>query len=217
MTPRLSSTRSQSPSADRCRLLLNVTMAAIALAAIATAASANPTRIADVDYPGGFPTRVANHKGLFKAEWVDAIVEYSALGRDNLCALRARQTDYALMGLTPLAIDLAWGADPREADDPVNLASLVRLIHLTQVAALDNATASEAAELSGKRIGLMARTKAEVAWARISAWHGIDPAATKSSTDGSRPCPRRSGTERSTTQSSGNPRPAAWTPVPETK
>jgi len=140
-----------------------------------TAANADAVRISGVDYLGDLPTKVADHHGLFAAQGIDAVVEYGASGRDNLRALRAGETDFALMALTPLAIDLAADSNPREPDDPVILASIVHSTRLNQVVALapdlDTPT-----KLSGSRIGLMRGTNAEFVWALFAAYHGIDPA-----------------------------------------
>lgn len=148
-------------------------VAACVLFAAATAASAEEVRIAGVDYLGDLPTRVADHKGLFAAAGLDAVVDYAASGRDNLRALRAGETDFALMSLTPLAIDLVADAQPNEPDDPIILASLVHSARLKQVVTLEGGP-SEPRDLAGARIGLTRGTSAEFAWALFAAYHGID-------------------------------------------
>lgn len=112
--------------------------AAMMAFAFTAATSADAVRIAGVDYLGDLPTRVADHNNLFVAEGVDAVVSYSASGRDNLRALRAGETDFALMALTPLAIDLVLDRAPRGTDDPVILASVVHSTRLNHVVALGN-------------------------------------------------------------------------------
>ncbi|MEF8833886.1 MAG: NrtA/SsuA/CpmA family ABC transporter substrate-binding protein [Halofilum sp. (in: g-proteobacteria)] len=148
--------------------------AACVLCLVATAANAETIRIAGVDYLGDLPTRVADHEGLFAAAGVDAVVQYAASGRDALRALRAGETDFALMALTPLAIDLVADSDPRGPDDPVILASLVHSTRMKQVVALDRG-ARTPRDLAGSRIGLARGTSAEFAWSLFTAYHGIAP------------------------------------------
>ncbi len=128
------------------------------------ATSADEVRITGADYLGDLPTRVADHNNLFAAEGIDAVVAYSASGRDNLRALRAGETDFALMALTPLAIDLVMDPDPWGTDDPVILASVVHSTRLNHVVALGNGGPRKPADLVDGRIGLMRGTNAEFVW-----------------------------------------------------
>lgn len=149
--------------------------AALMTFAFTAATSADEVRIAGVDYLGDLPTRVADHNSLFAAEGINAAVTYSASGHENLRALRAGETDFALMALTPLAIDLVVDADPRGMDDPVILASVVHSTRLNRVVTLDNGGAQDPADLVGKRVGLMRGTNAEFVWSLFAAYHGLDP------------------------------------------
>lgn len=155
---------------------LRAAMAVATLAlAFAAPASADEVRITGVDYLGDLPTRVADHNGLFAAEGVNAAVTYSGSGRENLRALRARETDFALMALTPLAIDLVVDADPRGMDDPVILASVVHSTRLNQVVALGDGGPRHPSDLAGRRIGLMRGTNAEFVWSLFATYHDLDP------------------------------------------
>lgn len=154
-----------------------VALAAAMMAFAFTAVSfADEVRVTGVDYLGDLPTRVADHNNLFAAQGIDARVAYSASGHDNLRALRAGDTDFALMALTPLAVDLAADHDPREANDPVILASVVHSTRLHQVVALGDGGYLAPANLAGRRIGLMRGTSAEFVWSLFAAYHGLDPA-----------------------------------------
>jgi len=132
-------------------------------------------RIAGVVYLGDLPTVVAEHDGLFAAHGVDAVVELNVSGRFNLARLRAGETEFALMALTPLVLDRMQDATPGAADDPVVLASLVHSIRLNDVVTLAGSGIETPADLRGRRIALAAGTNAEFVWWLFSHFHEIDP------------------------------------------
>lgn len=134
-------------------------------------------RITGVLYLGDLPTLVADRRGLFAAGGVEADVRYGFSGKRNLEKLRAGETDFALMALTPLVIDLLQDPDPGEADDPVILASLVHSTRLNQVLALTGSGLERPADLVGRRVGIMRGTNAEFVWSLFAAYHGLDPGA----------------------------------------
>lgn len=159
----------------RAGTLLAAWLAAAALSTIAAAASPPAVRIAGVTYLGDLPTLVADRHGLFARASVDAKVEYAASGKHNLERLRAGQTDFALMELTPLVLDLLADDTPGEADDPVILASLVHSGLLNQVVARPASSLQAPRDLDGRRVGLMKGTSAEVVWWLFATYHDLDP------------------------------------------
>lgn len=145
------------------------------LAAGAAAQTAPPVRIAGVVYLGDLPTVVAREEGLFRRHGLDARVELNDSGRDNLQRLRAGETDFALMALTPLVLDALADPDPGGADDPVILASLVHSTRLNHVVTLAGRGIATAADLAGRRLGLARGTNAEFVWWLFAHFHDLDP------------------------------------------
>ncbi|MDZ7748712.1 MAG: hypothetical protein U5K43_07600 [Halofilum sp. (in: g-proteobacteria)] len=93
------------------------------LAAAPAPAADPPIRIDGVTYLGDLPTLVAEHRGLFTRNGIRAEVRHGDSGKQNLGRLRAGETDFALMALTPWCWT-SWPTRPRPArDDPVALAS----------------------------------------------------------------------------------------------
>jgi len=131
-------------------------------------------RIRGVDYLGDLPTLVADKQGFFEAEGVKPVVEYGVSGKQNLVLLRAGETDFALMALTPLVIDLLNDDTPGQADDPVILASLVHSTDLNQVVSLRGSHIERPADLQNRRIGVMKGTNAEFVWWLFATYHGFD-------------------------------------------
>lgn len=136
-------------------------------------------RIAGVVYLGDLPTVVAEHDGLFAANGVDAEVAFNDSGRYNLARLRAGETDFAMMALTPLVLDRMTDATEGDADDPVILGSLVHSTRLNDVVALAGNGVETPADLAGRRIGLAKGTNAEFVWWLFAHFHGLDPQATE--------------------------------------
>ncbi|MEX2517134.1 MAG: ABC transporter substrate-binding protein [Gammaproteobacteria bacterium] len=134
-------------------------------------------RIGGVDSLGDLPTLVADQHALFSAENLSASVDYSLSGEQNLDLLRNRQTDFALMSLTPVVLDMLTDTTPGGADDPVILASLVHSTRFNQVVALADRRLREPHHLAGKRVGLMRGTNAEFTWWLFAAYHKLDTAS----------------------------------------
>lgn len=133
------------------------------------------TRINGVMYLGDLPTVVADKRGFFGRQHVNADVSYRFSGKRNLELLRSGRVDFALMSLTPLVMDILADPDPGQPDDPVILASVVHSTRLNQVVALADAGFGQPAELAGQRIGLMKGTNAEFVWWLFAAYNGFDP------------------------------------------
>lgn len=132
-------------------------------------------RIAGVDYIGDLPTLVAEQEGLFAAAGLTVSVTRNLSGRDNLRQLLAGEVDFALMALTPLVLHQLQRTAPPDDQTPVILASLVHTVHITQVVAIAGRGIAHPADLSGRRVGLMPGTNAELLWWLFAAYHGLDP------------------------------------------
>jgi len=135
-------------------------------------------RIQGVMYLGDLPTLVADKRGLFEAQGLRPEVAYGLSGKQNLARLRAGETDFALMALTPLVLDLLHDNTPGGPDDPVILASLIHATSLNQVVSLERTGAPAGpADFAGRRVGLMRGTNAELVWWLFATYHGLDPDA----------------------------------------
>ena len=165
--------RSGSALGAVCRALTPILLMAVCLGA-ATAEPASPVRIAGAAYFGDLPTHVADARGLFAAEGLEASVTYSESGKDNLARLRAGKSDFALMALTPLVLDRLADADPGRPDDPVILASLLQSYELTAVVAGPRTGIERPADLRGHRIAFERGTNTEFVWWLFAQFHGID-------------------------------------------
>ena len=153
----------------------------MALGALMTVTSgsvgADEIRLAGVQYLGDLPTVVADHEQLFARQGLDVTVGFNLSGRQNLEALRAGETDFALMALTPLVLDRLADATPGGADDPVILASLVHSIRLNHVVTFAGSGIETPRDLRGRTVALPGGTNAEFVWEVFSRVHGLDPAA----------------------------------------
>lgn len=143
------------------------------MTAAAATPPAAPIRLAGVVYLGDLPTVVAEHEALFAAQGLHVVVEYNPSGKRNLEKLRAGETDFALMALTPLVLDRLADTTPGGADDPVILASLVHSTRLNQLVALAGAGIESPMDLRGRRVGLPKGTNAEFIWWVFRQYHGL--------------------------------------------
>lgn len=134
-------------------------------------------RIGGATYLGDAPTLVADRHDLFRANGVDAEVDYAVAGKGNLERLRAGEIDFALMALTPLVLDRLSDPTPGGKDDPVILASLVHTTHLNEVLVAADSPINEPADLAGRVVSLTRDTSAEFAWWLFTRYHGLDPNA----------------------------------------
>lgn len=144
---------------------------------LARAADSPPVRLAGVDYLVDLPTVIARHERLFARHGLEVDVQFNQSGKHNLEQLRAGETDFALMALTPIVLDRLADPSPGGADDPVILASLVQPIWLNYVVVPASGPVEHAADLPGRRVGLRKRTRAEFVWWLFAHFHGFDPAS----------------------------------------
>ena len=151
----------------------------LALLTPGPAMAAGPIRVTGADYLGDLPTLVADRRGLFAREGLDVQVDYGVSGRDNLRALREGRTDFALMALTPLVLDHLRRGPARHANDPVMLASMVHSRRLNHLVAHPDSDIRGAADLAGRRVGLVADTHAAFAWSLYADYHDRTPAGAR--------------------------------------
>ena len=156
---------------------LFILIAAVFLSSIGAADSnaSREVRIAGAAYLGDLPTHVAEKRGLFADEGLQAKVHYSESGKQNLMRLRAGETDFALMALTPLVLDYLADEDRGRLDDPVILASLLQSYELTAVLAVPGTGIERPADLAGRRVGFERGANTEFVWWLFEQVHGIDP------------------------------------------
>lgn len=140
---------------------------------------AEPVRIAGAVYLGDLPTVIAEHDDLFAARGIDAEVRYELTGKHSLRRLRTGDTDFALMALTPLVLDLLADETRGEPDDPVILASLLHSTELNDVITLSGSGIEKPSDLVGRKIGLGMGTNAEFVWWLFAHVNELDPAGVR--------------------------------------
>lgn len=145
----------------------------LANASVAQTDSQRPVRIAGSAYLGDLPTFVAEHRGLFDAQGLEATVTHGEAGRGNMALLRAGETDFALMALTPLVLDRFADADPGQPDDPVILASLLQSYELTSVTTSPDFGVHRPSDFRGRRIAFEPRTSTEFVWWLFEKFHAL--------------------------------------------
>jgi len=160
----------------------NLRFVAAAVALLSSSTAAEPqtqgtVRIAGAAYVGDLPTHVADARGLFAGQGLDAVVDYSESGKRNMARLRAGETDFALMALTPLVLDRLADPDPGGPDDPVILASLLQSHELTVIFAAPDSGIDRPADLGGHRVAIERGTNTEFVWWLFEQFHDIDPAS----------------------------------------
>lgn len=131
---------------------------------LATAAQADPLRIMGVDYAGDLPTLIAERNGHFAASGTDVTISRGASGSANLAALRAGRTDFALMAMSPLVLDVLADPDPGQPDDPVILANLSHASPLIRILRRDDGMDPADASFAGLRVGVPRGTNADYVW-----------------------------------------------------
>ena len=157
--------------------ILAATGLLLAGVAAAESGSDDGVRIGGAAYLGDLPTHVADARNLFAEHGLRAVVEYSESGKRNLARLRAGETDFALMALTPLVLDRVADSDPGEPDDPVILASLLQSYELTAVLAAPDAGIEQPPDLRGHRVAFEQGTNTEFVWWLFAQFHEIDPSS----------------------------------------
>ena len=160
--------------ARSCDVFTAATATLLAGSVVAHSSLGAEVRIAGAAYLGDLPTHVAERRGLFADEGLQANVHYSESGKQNLARLRADETDFALMALTPLVLDRLADSDPGQAGDPVILASLLQSSELTAVLARPGAGMERPGDLAGRRIGFERGTNTEFVWWLFEQVHRID-------------------------------------------
>lgn len=133
-----------------------------------------PLRINGVTYLGDLPTLIADEKGLFREHNLDITVDRTTSGSNNIDALRAGDTDLALMALTPFVLEHLRRPDMAGPDTPVILASLVHSTRLNDVIVPAGSAINTPADLAGRRIGLARGTNSEYLWWLFRIYHGLD-------------------------------------------
>jgi ABC-type nitrate/sulfonate/bicarbonate transport system substrate-binding protein len=164
----------QAPGARGAGLTRAVLALVLALPVTAAAAESGPPRLLGVRYLGDLPSLVADERGFFRGSAESLNVEYTSSGRINLRKLRAGETDYAVMALTPLVIDALSDASPGEASDPVIVGNLLNSHRLNQVVTLKRTGVSRPRDLETSRVGLVKGTNAEFVWSLFARMHGLD-------------------------------------------
>ncbi|GHE20353.1 ABC transporter substrate-binding protein [Halomonas urumqiensis] len=144
-------------------------------ASCAHASTHDPVRLFSVAYLGDLPTLIALDEGSFQRQGLDVVFERRQSGKQTIQALRAGETDIALMAPTPLVLDLLETPHTGGAEDPLVIASLVYSSRLNHVVALRRHDIRTPTDLADKRVGLMAGTNAEFLWWLFTALHRIDP------------------------------------------
>lgn len=141
----------------------------------AVASQAEPLRITGAEYPGDLPTLIAERDGHFASTGTEFSVTRGPSGSENLKALRAGETDFALMAMTPLALDVLADPDPGQPDDPVILANLSHARPLIRILRLDAGSEAPDASLAGLRVGVPRGTNADYAWHLFRSINDIGP------------------------------------------
>lgn len=123
---------------------------------------------------GDFPTFVADKEGFLERYGLDIEVIYRDSGWDSLRALKAGDTDFALMALTPLLLDRLSTNRPSTPSELVILASLVSSTRLNHVVAKSSGKITQPSDLEGRRVGLVRGTNSEYLWWLFSTYHRLD-------------------------------------------
>lgn len=131
-------------------------------------------RIASAVYLGDVPTIVAEERGLFAEQGIQAEVTHHASGVLSMAKLRAGEADFALMALTPMVLDRLADDDSGGPDDPVILASLVHSMGLLQIVTTSDSGIRQPADVRGRRIAVDRGTNSEFVWWLYEQYHGID-------------------------------------------
>lgn len=152
-------------------------LAAVAAVPAVAAEAGDPIRLRGVLYLGDLPTQVADARELFARHGLSVEVDYEETGRESLQALRAGETDFALMSLTPLVLDRLAHPGPDGGDDPVILTNLVHSTGLKRVVTLADNGIETAADLAGRRVGLARGMNTEFLWWQFAIYHRLDPAS----------------------------------------
>lgn len=159
-----------------------IAMMSLVLAGNAVAESGPPraVRIAGATYLGDLPTYVADELGFFAGNAVEATVQYSDSGKQNMALLRAGDVDFALMALTPFVLDRLADPDPGQPDDPVIVTSLLQSHELTAIMASHASGIERPADLRGHRVAIDRGTNTEFVLWLFEQFHGIDGTSVES-------------------------------------
>lgn len=128
------------------------------------AAEQGLTRISGNFYLGDAPTLIAERGGHFTERGLSVEVEFRTGGKHKLERLRAGEIDFALLALTPLALDLWSDPTPRGRDDPVILAGLAHFARPHTTVVPSNSPVERLSDLDGRKLGLALGSGGEFAW-----------------------------------------------------
>ncbi len=157
-----------------CVPLLLLVLLCLVVPVSAAGDSRDGIRLSGVTYLGDLPTLIAEEEGFFASQGLDIDVIRRDSGRDNLKALQAGHTDFALMALSPLVLDRLATIGPSRPNEPVILASLVYSARLNHVVVKRAGRVRQPSDLEGKRVGLMKGTNSEYLWWLFSIYHRLD-------------------------------------------
>ncbi|MCC5857446.1 MAG: ABC transporter substrate-binding protein [Ectothiorhodospiraceae bacterium] len=131
------------------------------------------TRLEGVVYLGDIPTLVASEFGFFSKQGLELEVAYGDSGLSNLRRLRAGQTDFALMALTPLILEAMREETAEGPNDPLILASISHSIGLNFIMARQDSRVRHPVDLRDARIALVRGSNAELLLDFFLEYHGI--------------------------------------------
>lgn len=146
----------------------------LSVAALHARTSPDTVRIATAVYLGDVPTIVAEERGFFSEQGIDARISRLASGRQSMAKLRSGEADFALMTLTPLVLDRLADSNPGGPDDPVILAGLLHSSDLLQIVTLSNSGIEQPDDFRGRRIAVDRGTNTEFVWWLYEQFHGIE-------------------------------------------
>ncbi len=131
-------------------------------------------RMEGVVYLGDVPTLVASEFGFFAEQGLTLDVQYGDSGVSNLRRLRAGETDFALMAVTPLILETIGREAPEGPNDPLILASISHSIGLNFIMARQDGRVRHPADLRDARIALVRGSNAELLLDFFLEYHGIE-------------------------------------------
>ncbi len=135
--------------------------------------SAQPVRVAGARALTDLPTLVADAKGLFARHGLEVAVSLGDIDTHRLARLQAGEVDFALLGLTPLVVDLVAHPDRGGPQDPVILAGLIHSSDIDRVVFHRARPIGKPSDLSGRRVALPPDANAEFLWWLFSTFHAL--------------------------------------------
>lgn len=130
-----------------------------------------PLVIGATTLPGSAPVYVARDKGLFAEQGLDVRIKTFPAGRLALEAAQLGEVDVALVAQTPVAKAVLDG------HQPVLLGSICRIEGLNMVIGHKDRGVRSAADLAGKRVGVLPGTSADFFLHIYLVVAGVDPSS----------------------------------------